>query len=57
MGTISNELFDTDNDSAKLCKSTANHLIKLIASPSASDINFAEHIVKMLRQPTEKISG
>jgi len=57
MGTISDELFNTDIDSAKLCRSTANHLIKLLASPSASDISFIEHIVKMLRQPTEKISG
>ena len=50
------ELLDTNIDSAKLCRSTGNHLIQLLASPSASDTNIVEHIVGKLGQPTDKIS-
>ena len=32
-------------------------IIQLLASPLASDINFVEHIVEMLRQSTEKYFG
>jgi len=57
MGMISDELFNTDSDSAKLCRSIANCLIHLLANPSVSDANFVDSIMGILRQPTDKISG
>ena len=59
MGMISDELFNTDSDSAKLCRSIANCLIHLLANPSFSDANFVEPIMGIFRQPiaTDKIFG
>ena len=55
MQILSDELFQTDTEVAKLCISNAKALVQLLANPSVNDTMFIEEIMSTLQQPIDNI--